>query len=90
MKVRMIQTMVGYPDGFTRTVYDKDQIYELPDSLANNFLSLKVVELIDNEKDLGSAPDNKAFTKPSDNKSEEVEKEQDDKPTRKVRKKKGH
>ncbi|MDQ0417918.1 hypothetical protein J2Z48_002102 [Croceifilum oryzae] len=38
MKIRMIHTMSGSPDGLTIYVYEADQIYDLPSSLARIFL----------------------------------------------------
>jgi len=88
MKMKMICSVMGYPDGFTRTPYTENKVYEIPQSLAECFLAGNVakewIESEEEEKDLGNAPENKAFTQAPDNK-----KEQSDKPSngsKKVRK----
>ncbi len=86
----MICSVVGYPDGFTRTFYDKDGMYEIPEALAINFLAGNVAKEYVEEKNLGNAPENKAFIQAPDNKTEMVEEDRSDKPSngsKKIRKK---
>ncbi|WP_143123680.1 hypothetical protein [Thermoactinomyces sp. DSM 45892] len=38
MRIRMIRTMPGSPDGMKIYIYEADQVYDLPSSLARTFL----------------------------------------------------
>lgn len=83
MKVKMLKTIQGSPNGYTIETYYKDEIYNLPDKLYKVFKKLKAVKdfvEIDNqdivpkklEKNILNSPMNKALGKsPSNKKSED-------------------
>ncbi len=59
MKLKMLETRSGSPDGVSTVLYEKDREYELPDDLACVFVKEKWAQTI-GKKDLGSAPENKS------------------------------
>jgi len=60
MKIRMLSTQKGSPDGIQVNEYEVGQKYDLPQGLAMVFLKLGWAE---EDKDLGSAPEKKAGKK---------------------------
>jgi hypothetical protein len=68
MKLKMKKTMPGSPDGITVNLYKKDEIYDIPESLATVFLdndlaekasiTAKIVEP-EKPKSVSSSPENK-------------------------------
>lgn len=59
MKIKMLQTRSGSPNGVSTVLYEKDREYEIPDELAQIFLKEKWARPV-GKKDLGSAPENKS------------------------------
>lgn len=59
MKLKMLETRSGSPDGVSTVLYEKDREYELPDDLACVFIKEKWARTV-GKKDLGSAPENKS------------------------------
>ncbi len=59
MKIKMLETRSGSPDGVSTVLYEKDREYELPDDLACVFIKEKWARTAC-KKDLGSAPENKS------------------------------
>lgn len=59
MKLKMLETRSGSPDGVSTVLYEKDREYELPDGLACVFIKEKWARTV-GKKDLGSAPENKS------------------------------
>ena len=47
MRVRMLETKPGSPNGIAVNVYHKGNVYELPDELARCFLSVGHAEPVD-------------------------------------------
>lgn len=59
MKIKMLETTPGSPDGITLKIYEKGNVYDLNDDLANCFFEMGVCELHE-EKAIEAAPENKA------------------------------
>ncbi|MCH8209415.1 MAG: hypothetical protein IIA62_10255 [Nitrospinae bacterium] len=59
MKLKMLETRSGSPDGVSTVLYEKDREYELPDDLACVFIKETWARTV-GKKDLGSAPENKS------------------------------
>jgi hypothetical protein len=67
VKIKMLETRTGSPDGFTVRSYTKGEQYELPDELANVFVHEGWGKPIPargrkqplTKKALGAAPENK-------------------------------
>ncbi len=59
MKLKMLETRSGSPDGVSTVLYEKDREYELPDDLACVFIKEKWARTV-GKKDLGPAPENKS------------------------------
>ena len=59
MKLKMLETRSGSPDGVSTVLYKKNREYELPDDLACVFIKEKWARTV-GKKDLGSAPENKS------------------------------
>jgi len=57
MKVRMLSSGLGSPDGISVVCYKPGEKYDLPDPLANMFIGMGKAE---EDKDLGMAPEVKA------------------------------
>lgn len=70
MKVKMLQTMRGSPDGIRVFRYLEGEIYDeksaphMPESLASVFLSEKVAEVFDEEKAQKTVRETKVVTVP--------------------------
>lgn len=60
MKLKMLETRSGSPDGVSTVLYEKNREYELPDDLACVFIKEKWARTVC-QKDLGSAPENKSL-----------------------------
>ncbi len=75
MRILMLKATKGAPDGFTVTEYSAGHEYDLPDSLANVFVSMHaatpIAPPLPEEKKLAAAPENKAMPAPPENKAEE-------------------
>ena len=78
MRIQMKQTKPGSPNGRTTEVFNKDEIYDVPESLGKVFLELKyateVPVSVRVEKGASTAPENKAVGKAPDDKKPEPEK----------------
>ena len=59
MKLKMLETRSGSPDGVSTVLYERDREYELPDDLAYVFIKEKWARTV-GKKDFGSAPENKS------------------------------
>ena len=59
MKIRMLKTKNGSPDGLAVLTYDEDKVYELPEDLARVFIKQKWAKRLRETKDVGRAPENK-------------------------------
>ena len=46
MKICMLKTQNGSPNGIRVVTYKKDVEYDIPDSLANVFIKMKVAEIV--------------------------------------------
>ena len=56
VKVKMKVTQKGSPDGIQVVEYEKDEVYTLPDSLAEVFLDeLEVAEVFEEEEPKGDS-----------------------------------
>lgn len=64
MKIKMLESRSGSPDGISTLLYEKGQEYCLPDDLAWVFIdekwAVKASSTAAGKKDLGSAPENKS------------------------------
>lgn len=71
MKIKMLETRTGSPDGRTVHSYVRGEEYEMPDSLARVFVdegwgkkvSTRVPKQVPRKKDSGPAPENKQQNK---------------------------
>ncbi len=59
MKIRMLKTKNGSPDGMAVLTYAEDRVYELPEDLARVFIKQKWAKRLRTTKDAGAAPENK-------------------------------
>ena len=57
MKVRMLSSGIGSPDGINVICYKPGEKYDLPEPLANMFIGMGKAE---EDKDMGGAPEVKA------------------------------
>jgi hypothetical protein len=82
MKVKMLKTIQGSPNGYTIETYYKDEVYNIPDKLYQAFKKLNVIKdfvEIDKrkikpkkeEKNILNSPMNKALDKSTNNKSKD-------------------
>ncbi len=69
MKIKMLETRMGSPDGVSVLSYSEGEQYELPDGLAQVFIAEGWAKAVDGrvkanrKKDRGAAPENKSTTK---------------------------
>jgi len=68
MKVKMLKSALGSENGIEVKEYQAGEVYEVSESLAKDFLSLKVAEAAKEEKAVEEAPKNKAISKAEKNK----------------------
>lgn len=59
MKIRMLKTMNGSPDGIRVRTYIEDLVYDLPESLAKVFTKQKWGKRLRSTKNTNGAPENK-------------------------------
>ena len=61
MKIKMLETKLAAPDGFTIATYTEGETYDLPQTLAEAFICEKwAVKVADEpQKNSGAAPENK-------------------------------
>jgi hypothetical protein len=82
MKVKMLKTIQGSPNGYIIETYYKDEVYNIPDKLYQAFKKLNVIKdfvEIDKqeikpkkeEKNILNSPMNKALNKSTNNKSKD-------------------
>jgi len=66
MKLKMLQTRSGSPDGVTVNRYERGAVYEVPAALAEVFLDQGWARRAapPRSKNAGAAPENKAAPKP--------------------------
>jgi len=74
VKIKMLKTQAGSPDGLTVRVYQKDRRYDLPKALAEVFIeegwarlamASRTAKSKPDRKNLDAAPENKAVQKPA-------------------------
>lgn len=71
MKIKMLKTILGSPDGIKVNLYKKDEVYEnVPDSLAKVFIQEKYAE----QASIMTKPTVKAQTSSPENKMEDENK----------------
>lgn len=86
MKVKMIKTMKGSPDGIQVNEYEAGKEYDLPEGLANNFLGQDVAKKNkekkgpEENKDLAGSEENKELERAEEIKEEERLAEEDKEP----------
>jgi hypothetical protein len=73
MKIRMIKTTRGSENGIQINEYEAGKVYDVNFSLANVFVRvLRVADLVQEEKSIASAPENKTI-QPEEVKQEGLE-----------------
>ena len=61
MKIKMLQTRKGSPDGIVVTTYIRGETVEVPDELANIFIQQRWAVIKKGVKNFGKAPKNKTI-----------------------------
>lgn len=74
MKIRMLRSTAGSPDGIHVNNYERDKEYVMGESLARSFISIKAAEIVETEEVIETkaetVPENKAEEAAPENKAE--------------------